>query len=562
MNYQFIANLASEIPKEVLETLKASDIYTLEDLAYFLTDKKSVEWFDSLLANTSNGEGSINSYYDLIKSVDISSFDKIPDEILAQIDNREIFTYDCLFEESKDLSQLAMAEEDADIDAVSLNLINNFFPIKNQGKRGTCVAFATTSMYEYLHNNTTNYSENYLYWGCKQIDVFKNMSGTSINAAFHWLTKQHKAKEYEEAGICEASYWEYDPSLTHDNMAGDPDSKAKSNAVKNRLKDFRQLHFTQIKSALYGTNGKDGSPVVFAIPVYRSWMKHPKVYRYGEITSMPTFDEKSNGGHAMLFTGFINSKNYAGGGVFIFRNSWGEDWGSEVSEVVDNEGNSHKIPSGYGIISYSLVEKYGRDFFVGEVEAKKVTPKDDIKPKKEDKKKKEPKKPHEPKKPEKPKEPKEPQKPNNSKKSGYIYFIIGIIIVLALSYFLVEASEEPAVASIVQNSTDNEENTVEESDEVIDEEPQIVAEDIDENISSEIVYEDIVVDENLSTEFIDYDTNSTIVKTPILLFTHKIYAQNRLKDLQKKDQNSTFEIVEHVDKQKNINWAIVKVNEL
>lgn len=63
---------------------------------------------------------------------------------------------------------------------------------------------------------------------------------------------------------------------------------------------------------------------------------------------MPTSAARLTAGHAVLLVGYDDR---AGGlGAFIFRNSWGDQWGE----------------SGYGTLPYRYVEVYGEDAAVVE----------------------------------------------------------------------------------------------------------------------------------------------------------------------------------------------------
>lgn len=56
--------------------------------------------------------------------------------------------------------------------------------IRNQGHRGTCVAFASAAFLEYhLYNaspKTMHHSEQFLFWACKQFDGSPQEDGTDL----------------------------------------------------------------------------------------------------------------------------------------------------------------------------------------------------------------------------------------------------------------------------------------------------------------------------------------------------------------------------------------------
>ena len=65
-----------------------------------------------------------------------------------------------------------------------------------------------------------------------------------------------------------------------------------------------------------------GFPIVFGISVYESF-ESEEVAKTG-IVQLPEKTEKMLGGHAIVIVGYDQEKH-----LFIFRNSWGEDWGDK-----------------------------------------------------------------------------------------------------------------------------------------------------------------------------------------------------------------------------------------
>ena len=52
----------------------------------------------------------------------------------------------------------------------SMRLLDGLSPVKNQGERGTCVAFASVALREFLAGTDSALSEQFLYWACKELD--------------------------------------------------------------------------------------------------------------------------------------------------------------------------------------------------------------------------------------------------------------------------------------------------------------------------------------------------------------------------------------------------------
>lgn len=60
------------------------------------------------------------------------------------------------------------------------------------------------------------------------------------------------------------------------------------------------------------------------------------------VEKLSVLDSHSSGGHAMLLVGYVDDDSVVGGGYFIVRNSWGEEWGE----------------NGYGKLPYAYVELF------------------------------------------------------------------------------------------------------------------------------------------------------------------------------------------------------------
>ena len=227
-------------------------------------------------------------------------------------------------------------------------------PIRDQGNRGTCVAFATTAVREYLEIRAgadpkhVDLSEQYLYWWCKEHDGIPPDStpygGTYLSVGFKGL---------EESGEPEERDWPYNPEPAHsDDMGrtgpdgqGPPPEGAVKAAKKYRTSRTITINPTSvddIKTCL-----SDRKVVAFTIPVFNSWYRNPAVIRYGKI-SMPLPGEQPAGGHAMAIVGYVDDDRYPGGGYFIVRNSWA-NWASQSV-----------LGQGYGTIPYKYFQLYGQ----------------------------------------------------------------------------------------------------------------------------------------------------------------------------------------------------------
>jgi hypothetical protein len=230
------------------------------------------------------------------------------------------------------------------------------WPVRDQGLRGTCVAFATTACHEHLLNCTPDLSEQFLYWAIKVSvgDPWPSQDGTLIDYARQALASD---------GQCLEHFWPYFPSPIPGNVsqmsASEPSAAAKADAAT-------RLH----SGAFYQTSGGAAAvlsalqsrqrPVAISVPVFKDPMMPQSDnwntalgQLYGRVFDPPQ-TSVADGGHAVCITGFQSDPSEPLGGWFIVRNSWGsQSWGSQLPDP------SYVGPEpGYGQISATYVDKY------------------------------------------------------------------------------------------------------------------------------------------------------------------------------------------------------------
>lgn len=199
-------------------------------------------------------------------------------------------------------------------------------PVRDQGMRGTCVAFAVTSAHELARQGVIgileDLSEETLYWKCKQIDG-DQQSGISFGSASEAL---------EQIGQPHAAKWVYD-GLRDENDGSytpPPDAALPQFCFKSKLLTVPAT-VDALKDCL--TNGQ---AVALGIPVYDSFLMASQ----GRVP-LPTANDVGAGGHALLIVGY--EKDTAQEEWFIFRNSWGEGWGEK----------------GYGYLPIAYISQHG-----------------------------------------------------------------------------------------------------------------------------------------------------------------------------------------------------------
>jgi hypothetical protein len=239
---------------------------------------------------------------------------------------------------------------------------DNPFRAEDQGSRGTCVAFTAMGMYQLMcvHENVEviTLSPQYLYYRTKLSDAGdQDEEGTSLDAALRVLKR---------FGCCLHQDLDYHPR--HDipqqyRVCGHSPRKKeqvlKDLAKENRIGDYRPIAHTvdAVKAELVS-----GRAVGLGLAVYQLAWYNQLARREGEIALPPmdatdtsrTILDNYLGGHAVVVVGYRDNSveddeeaNRPGGGYFIFRNSWGEDW-----------AKANEFARGYGFLPYEYLERF------------------------------------------------------------------------------------------------------------------------------------------------------------------------------------------------------------
>jgi hypothetical protein len=198
-------------------------------------------------------------------------------------------------------------------------------PARDQGRRGTCVAFAATSGHELVRAEGLDLSDEFLYWAAKTRDGRPDEEGTTLAAASEALA---------DLGQPLAVTWPYDETRDSKGPGYTPPPGAEESALERRLVSAGglALNAPAIRNAVDG-----GAVVVLGLLLHQEWYVP---LAEGRI-AMPPDGAVAIGAHAVLIAGYIDGEG-DGGGRFWVRNSWGSDWGDD----------------GYGLLPYAYVDKF------------------------------------------------------------------------------------------------------------------------------------------------------------------------------------------------------------
>lgn len=200
---------------------------------------------------------------------------------------------------------------------------SEFTPVKHQGQLGSCTAFAGTALMEYYIKKATgnNYelSEKFLYWVTRKLLTWENKdTGAYLRTTMQALTR---------FGICEGKFFKYNedfkekPDWVHSALADDYQAETYMRLDKKGMTKTDIL--TKVKQLI-----ARNYPIMFGFTTYENTIDNDT----GEV-SYPSSRTKPRGGHAVVITGYDDSKVIRDGdgtttiGALKFRNSWGYDWG-------------------------------------------------------------------------------------------------------------------------------------------------------------------------------------------------------------------------------------------
>jgi len=195
-----------------------------------------------------------------------------------------------------------------------------FGAAKHQGNRSTCVAFAATACHEASCGGDSDFAEEAVYWGALQIEG----PGDGISFYGAGLTLGLN-------GQPDSAAWPYSGEL--DVSADDYGPPGTAEACR----PWRTCVFGRVAVVIdeFKKSLTKGVPVSIMIPMFTEFWDPVS----GEIVA-PDNPDFIDGNHAIVLVGYDEA-----GKRFLFRNSWGEDWG--------DRGHAH--------IAYEFIANYALD---------------------------------------------------------------------------------------------------------------------------------------------------------------------------------------------------------
>lgn len=175
-------------------------------------------------------------------------------------------------------------------------------PVRDQGLRGTCLAFAVTGAHEVARAVggpvVENLSDEALYWGCKIVDG-NWASGTRFSSAAVALRSTGQPLE---------AVWPYDPHRA-EGVRFDPPKQPTADWHISGLESL-----ALVRSELRAEIDR-GRPVLLGLTVFDSFFVPTAAGRI----EPPVPGSPPRGGHAVIAVGYDP-------GAFLIRNSWGSTW--------------------------------------------------------------------------------------------------------------------------------------------------------------------------------------------------------------------------------------------
>jgi hypothetical protein len=186
---------------------------------------------------------------------------------------------------------------------------------RTQGNIGSCTAFATTAMFDFVRRKNSMVtwlpSPLFTYYATrKAVDPVLTDSGAAIRDAL---------KSAARDGVSMERVWPYVIEKYNEH----PPEEAWNIAEKHQALEYLKINDFNKDEWLNCLN--DGYPFVFGLNLYSSFFDPFMQLMGGFMLDPDRENEKMVGAHCMMAVGYI--KNYNGKEYLIVQNSWGTSWG-------------------------------------------------------------------------------------------------------------------------------------------------------------------------------------------------------------------------------------------
>ncbi len=142
----------------------------------------------------------------------------------------------------------------------AVRLMDGFFPVRNQSKRGACFAFALVALCEYMLGKKVELSEQSLFHFTKLVTPGR-VEGLTDGA--FTLDAIHAIEEY---GICPLSEWHYNPESW--NYVEDPHNEGQGMALQRKLASAQKYRFRHWRTLSNGSVLQFKQALSAGFPVY------------------------------------------------------------------------------------------------------------------------------------------------------------------------------------------------------------------------------------------------------------------------------------------------------
>lgn len=222
--------------------------------------------------------------------------------------------------------------------------------VKNQGRRPSCAIFSVVSALEFqsaeLTGRAEKFSEEYLTWAVRKTVQRLPASGATADDSDEGFTLSEVVAALRAYGIPLQSSM---PNTFGRKIEAieDPSPSIIEEARNHQRVFIHQLpgrdNATRVNNAVQALNAGVPVAVGMAWPNYRS-------LRTGYLSGQRPM---AGSGHAVTLVGYRSATGRLEDAVFIFKNSWGVDWGQ----------------GGYGTVTFAYLNNYLNDAVLLEVQS-------------------------------------------------------------------------------------------------------------------------------------------------------------------------------------------------